>query len=290
MKKTAVLAVLLLACLLLTPLTAFAVDFDIEEIYNSVVVIYSDNSVGSGFAIGKKYIVTNAHVIKNKASVYLTTYSGERVNVKVESMDNNLDIAILRVSGISFTPLTPADINEVKVGDDVYTVGAPNTMAYTLTKGILSAKDRKLYGRSYLQTDAAINTGNSGGPLLTADGKVIGVNTLKVSGSEGIGFAIPITDVYDFLASQKISIDSEGSENNNFETQQPTGTAPQETNSSAKEQTNVNILLLILLCFSVAINLIFVVLWLYTKNKNTQKADHTGSTDFEIEIIESREN
>ncbi|MDD4493066.1 MAG: trypsin-like peptidase domain-containing protein [Eubacteriales bacterium] len=287
MKRTAIAIILTLACVLLTPLSVFAIGFDTDEVYNSVVVIFSGNVVGSGFAIGEHCIITNAHVIDDETSVLVTTYSGEKARAKVESLDSKIDIAVLSVSSIDFAPLASANIDECKVGEDVYTIGAPNAMAYTLTRGILSAKDRKVGGRSYLQTDAAINTGNSGGPLLTTDGKVIGVNTLKITDNEGIGLAIPITDVYSFLASEEIPVDNDGTVDEVFANEPPTETTPQNTDTSQKQTETANLLLVVLLCCSVAINILFVVLWVYSKNKSrTRKADPTERTDFEIDILE----
>jgi serine protease Do len=315
MKKAVIAAVLALACLWLAPTAALALDFDTDEIYPSVVVVYSGDSMGSGFALGQSCLITNAHVIGNKASVYVTTYAGDRIRVRVESIDTKLDIAVLSVSSMIFTPLAAADLEECKVGDDVYTIGAPNAMAYTLTKGILSAKDRKVYGRKYLQTDAAINSGNSGGPLLTADGRVLGVNTLKMSDSEGIGLAIPITEVYAFLERQAISVDAKGEVNEAFASEPPGESVPGETlpgetapgtaESAPGEVVTANQLLVVLLGGSVALNILLAVRWAYGESKNRKPqalpadrtapaarigpaapADPAERTDFEIDLLE----
>ena len=98
----------------------------------------------------------------------------------------------------------------MQVGSDVYAIGAPESLAYTLTRGVLSAKDRKVGGRAYLQFDAAINSGNSGGPLLNDAGQVIGVITLKIDNAEGIGMAIPMSSVRDYLRFNGIEVDAVG--------------------------------------------------------------------------------
>jgi serine protease Do len=287
MKKTIAAIAFVLACLLLASAPAFAIGFDTEEVYNSVVVVYSGKAMGSGFAIGGQCLITNAHVIDNEDSVYVTTYSGERVKVRVELLDARLDIAVLSTAGLVFAPLAAADLEECKVGDDVYTIGAPNSMAYTLTKGILSAKDRKVYGRLYLQTDAAINTGNSGGPLLTDNGRVLGMNTLKMSDSEGIGLAIPITDVYSFLEGEDISVDGNGAVDEVFAGEPPAQTAPPERESTPPETIAANRFLVALLSCSVVVNIIFAVLLAYPKRrKRAGKADPTERTDFEIDLLE----
>ena len=94
----------------------------------------------------------------------------------------------------------------MKTGDDIYAIGAPKGMAYTLTKGGVSAKERMIGNKSYIQIDAAINEGNSGGPLLNDAGQVLGMNTLKMSDSEGIGLAIPVNRICEYLKSLGIEL------------------------------------------------------------------------------------
>jgi serine protease Do len=197
-KRISIVILTVVLNIVLFPLDSFAVNFDTEKIYTSVVVVYSGDSVGSGFAIDTNRIVTNAHVV-DSSSVTIKTYAGDIYRAYVAYVDGDVDVAILEVTNVTFVPLQPADIARVKVGDDVYAIGTPNGMSYTLTKGIISAKDRYVSGFNYLQTDAAINTGNSGGPLLNQVGEVIGVNTLKINGSEGISLALPITTVYEYM-------------------------------------------------------------------------------------------
>lgn len=98
----------------------------------------------------------------------------------VVAMDTTIDIAVLATNETTFTPLQTAGLSELNLGDDVYAIGAPNSLSYTLTKGVISSKERKVGSQSFIQTDAAINTGNSGGPLLNDAGKVIGVNSYKI--------------------------------------------------------------------------------------------------------------
>lgn len=160
-------------------------------------------SIGSGVAIsGGGYILTNFHVVEDGGRITLyfadqTTGSGQ-----VVWGDSNLDIAVLK-SSKAIPYLQTEDIENISVGQDVYAIGTPLTLQFkhTVTKGIISATDRVLetessYGLNYLQSliqhDASINPGNSGGPLITSEGKVVGINTLKASEGEGIGFAVPI--------------------------------------------------------------------------------------------------
>jgi len=284
-KRLYLAVALLMMSVLLLPFSAFAMGFDAETVYDSVVVVYSGNSIGSGFAVGEHCIITNAHVIEDTSAVMVRTYSGDNYRASVDSINTKLDIAVLAVSGVSFIAFKPADIDTVKVGDEVYTIGAPNNMAYTLTKGILSAKDRKISGQSYLQTDAAINTGNSGGPLLNSVGEVVGVNTMKMSDTEGIGLAIPITTVYSFLDGEGIPIDDNGRvnvettpENSSTTDNKPTAVKPDESRSI--------LVIFILLGCSVALNMVLIIVIIYSRNKSRyRKPDPSERTDFDIDIL-----
>ena len=160
-------------------------------------------AIGSGVAInGGGYILTNFHVIEEGGRITLY-FADQTTGVgQVIWGDPNLDIAVLK-SSRAVPYLQTEDIENISVGQDVYAIGTPLTLQFkhTVTKGIISATDRVLetessYGLNYLQSliqhDASINPGNSGGPLITSDGKVVGINTLKASEGEGLGFAVPI--------------------------------------------------------------------------------------------------
>jgi putative serine protease PepD len=159
---------------------------------------------GSGFVVDVKGdIVTNAHVVDGASTIKVTFSDGTKANASVVGTDTATDLAVVRVSGVSASklhPLTLADSDDVAVGDGVLAIGSPYGLSETLTTGIVSALDRTITSPSgatiggAIQTDAAINHGNSGGPLIDTDGKVIGVNAQIESdsdGNTGVGFAIP---------------------------------------------------------------------------------------------------
>jgi serine protease Do len=183
-----------------------AIDFDAEEVYESVVVITSGNNMGSGFAIGKNIIITNSHVISDKNRITVLVYQDKGYPTTLLAIDEGLDIAILKIEDLELPFLIITNYEDVLLGSDVYAIGAPKSMVYTITKGILSAKERQLGRQHYLQTDTSIHSGNSGGPLLNAKGEVIGVNTLKFQDVEGIAFAIPMSVVSRFLKFNEIEI------------------------------------------------------------------------------------
>ena len=171
---------------------------------------------GSGFVIDKDgHVVTNYHVVEGAKKVQVSFSDEEEMNATVVGTDPSTDIAVLKIQGAmsrSLTPLTLGDSSQVKVGDAVVAIGNPFGLERTVTAGIVSALQRQIQAPNgfqideVIQTDAAINHGNSGGPLLNANGDVIGVNAqieTESGGNVGIGFAIPIDTVKD-VASQLI--------------------------------------------------------------------------------------
>lgn len=284
--------------LLVSILPVCAMDFNAEEIYESIFVIQTDKSVGSGFALGKNCVVTNYHVIEGAYSVKMQTYDGHVYSAKPFEYDKKKDIAILYVQDIELKPLKIADEKSVKIGDDIYTVGAPGKMAYTLTKGVISAKDRVLSGQPYYQIDAAINPGNSGGPLLNAKGEVLGMNTLKSVDNEGIGFSIPIHIVMDFLSENGVWTDEES----HAEITEPQSTEAETSSESEsgstkpyieETKTEDNSILKLALVVSVLLNIVLIICICFSKKKSKVKNnmnyvpdDPSERTDFEIEIEE----
>lgn len=167
------------------------------------------SALGSGFVISEDgYVVTNNHVIEGADEILIEFFSGQELPAKVIGTDPNTDIALLKVETdvpLSFVPF--GDSDGARVGDWVIAMGNPLGQGFSVSAGIVSARNRALSGSydDYIQTDAAINRGNSGGPLFNMDGEVIGVNTAILSpngGSIGIGFSMAsnvVTRVVDQL-------------------------------------------------------------------------------------------
>jgi serine protease Do len=261
------------------PVLSFAMDFKTETIFSSIVVVNSGKSVGSGFAIDTHRIVTNAHVITSP-NVTIKTYTNDSFPASIEYKDDNLDIAVLSVKAISFTPLSHANIENIQVGDEVYAVGTPNGMTYSLTKGIISAKDRNISGLNYFQTDAAVNMGNSGGPLLNQFGEVIGMNTLKLEGSEGISLALSIAVVNEYINQPEHSDQSENHEKS------PESNAAIGSNVASNDaQPVLYSVLLITLVLSIIANVFLVIRNRILRNQLLLSGYNESSrTDFDIEI------
>ena len=168
---------------------------------------------GSGFVVSSDgLIVTNQHVVDGATQVAVKIGTdGEQLPAEIVGIDPSQDLALLKVDAKDLPTLELGDSDSVEVGDDTYAIGNPYGLDHTLTTGVVSALNRDLEAPNgatisgAIQTDAALNPGNSGGPLLDGDGKVIGVNAqIATGGTEGggnvgIGFAIPASTVSQFI-------------------------------------------------------------------------------------------
>lgn len=196
----------------------------VEKIYDSVVVVktYQRNQLyatGTGFVYKKEgnkyYLLTNYHVIESGNSVGVVFTNGKEEKVKIEGGDKYADIAVLSYE--TKDEIAVAEIGksvDMRVGDTVFAIGAPldsDVYSWSVTRGVLSGKDRQVtvsttnsYSSDWimqvLQTDTAINSGNSGGPLCNSNGQVIGITNMKLAqtGIEGMGFAIPIEEAANY--------------------------------------------------------------------------------------------
>ncbi|MBQ4528352.1 MAG: trypsin-like peptidase domain-containing protein [Clostridia bacterium] len=278
MKSKFFAGVIMLIILFVSPV-AYAIDFDVQEIYDSVVVVYTDTGVGSGFYVDENLIITNAHVVEDNKSVTVNLYDGTSVKGKVTESDSSRDLALIEVDE-SQTPLSFSTA-ELTVGQEVYAIGAPKDIPYTMTKGIISALDRVISDNNYIQIDASVNSGNSGGPLVNEAGEVIGVITLKAVDAEGIGFAITTADVSEFIKKCEESDGQAGEESN-----QPASSEDYEDKGYAERYKKVkseNDILKIIVCISVMLNIILIILYF---RKVIGKPAPKDEFDFEIEIEE----
>ncbi|MGE0126968.1 MAG: trypsin-like peptidase domain-containing protein [Blastocatellales bacterium] len=155
---------------------------------------------GAGFIVDPiGLIVTNQHVIVNADRIRVKLLNGRTHPATVIGVDKATDLALLKIAAAHLEPLNLGDSDSVRVGDPVIAIGNPLEYERSVTAGIVSAKGRKVYENEpfedFIQTDAAINRGNSGGPLLNQQGEVIGVNTVIRSDGRGISFAVPINVV-----------------------------------------------------------------------------------------------
>ena len=165
----------------------------VEESIKGVVTVSTTSSIGSGFFISSDgYVVTNHHVIAaQEGEMHVITYTNEVLVAEVIGSDPTRDLALLKVDG-NYPALPLAKKEEIQVGKKVIAIGNPLGLSFTVTEGIVSALDRQ--GPSglneYIQTDVSLNPGNSGGPLIDTQGKVVGINNFKIGGAESLGFAL----------------------------------------------------------------------------------------------------
>jgi len=200
-----------------------SISTSVDKVYNSTVFViaYADGkqiSTGTGFiykkADKKAYIMTNNHVIDGADKVQIEfNDSSERVDAEILGGETYSDVAVLTIKDNNeYVSVETGDSASIKLGDTIFTVGSPMGVSYkgTVTKGILSGHDRLVevnlsgttsdYYMKVMQIDAAVNPGNSGGPLCDVSGKVIGIISLKIVQDEveGMGFAIPIEDALEY--------------------------------------------------------------------------------------------
>lgn len=200
---------------LLTPAQVFEMNVDaVVAISNQGITtnifgqVSQTASSGSGFIISADgYVVTNYHVVKGANTLQVITSDGAEHNAQVAGYDASNDLAVLKIEGADLPYVSMGSSDELVVGDQVAAIGNPlGELTSTLTVGYISAKNRLVNtdgtAMNMMQTDAAINSGNSGGPLFNMKGEVVGITTAKYSGTsnsgatiEGIGFAIPMDDV-----------------------------------------------------------------------------------------------
>ncbi len=164
----------------------------VDKSIESVVAIRTDVSQGTGFIISPDgYIVTNAHILNGGREIYSITSMHQAIPTQLIGYDLKLDIALLKISG-NYSSIEIEDSNNIEIGEKVIAIGNPLGLQFSVSEGIVSATDRTGPTQTpmYVQTDAALNPGNSGGPLINKNGKVIGINNFKIGGGESLGFAL----------------------------------------------------------------------------------------------------
>ena len=168
----------------------------------AVVLLKASRVQGTGFLLTETGVIaTNKHVAEGESSVLAVTAAGSSLEANVMYVDPNLDLALVKVEGAGLPHLSLADIASVHPGQTVIAIGNPGDgLPNTVTKGIVSAVGRLANETGmWVQTDAALNPGNSGGPLLNTYGEVVGINTLKAKDKQGIAFALSASDLVALL-------------------------------------------------------------------------------------------
>ncbi len=164
----------------------------IENSIQSVVTIRTDISQGTGFIIDEKgFVITNHHIIDGAKAAAIITSDGESHRVSLVGSNEQMDVSLLKIEG-DYQELELGNSDEINIGEKVIAIGNPLGLQFSVSEGIVSATSRA--GPSgitaYIQTDAALNPGNSGGPLINTQGEVIGINNFKIGEGESLGFAL----------------------------------------------------------------------------------------------------
>jgi serine protease Do len=187
----------------------------VEEFGEAVVLVKTPSGLGSGFIIDAEgHCITNAHVVEGETRISVDMFikSGNSIsernvpNVEIVALSPFFDLALLKIPAqkeFKFTRVYFPAEDDLRQGDLSFAIGNPLGLSRSVTQGIISNKNRNMRGQVFYQTTAQINPGNSGGPLFNNKGQVIGVNSLKIGGGEGLGFSIPVQYVKDFLRNRE---------------------------------------------------------------------------------------
>ena len=178
----------------------------IQSIKVSILKVQSNAGNGTGFVVSNQgHILTCAHVLVGDRFQVISEH-GDRRSVEILGKDETCDLAILYADALSEPPLTFADPATIAEGQTVYALGHPLGLDFTLSRGIISNRQRVRSGVSLLQTDVSLNPGNSGGPLVNEQGEVIGVANQILEGGQGLGFGIALQHIFAFAAQMRIPI------------------------------------------------------------------------------------
>lgn len=180
-----------------TDATSNSAESMLVKTIEGVLAIETDNgNEGSGFFVTTGcLVVTNRHVIEGAETIVLKTSSRRLFTAQILAKDDGRDLALLRSNARSCSPLTLEDSDNAAIGQEVYAIGNPLGLSSTVTRGIVSAWRNDNNGVRYIQLDASVNPGNSGVPLVSRTGRVLGVNTFKVRGFEGLNFAVASSEI-----------------------------------------------------------------------------------------------
>jgi len=167
----------------------------VQNAIKSVVSVRTDVGQGTGFLVSPEgYVVTNIHILQDGSEIYVLNYEREKIDAGLMGYNEKFDLALLKLEDkkSNYSYLDLGDSDEVEAGQKVVAIGNPLGLEFSVSEGIVSAVHRQGVNNvsAYLQTDAALNPGNSGGPLIDTQGEVIGINNFKVKESENLGFAL----------------------------------------------------------------------------------------------------
>lgn len=205
----------------------------VEAVSEAVVLVSSPGGLGSGFFINEDgYLITNYHVIEKETRIEVTVFQKAKnafekkkfKKVRIDAINPFVDLALLKVEDLGETKVKfvcLGDNDRMEVGEEVFAIGNPLGLERTVTNGVISTKNRAFEGLVYLQTNADINPGNSGGPLFNLAGEVVGVTNMGYIFYGGLGFAIPVNYVKNFIENRESFIYDKDNPNTGYTYVQP---------------------------------------------------------------------
>ena len=205
----------------------------VDAVSEAVVKISSPGGTGSGFFINEGgFLITNYHVIERETQIEVTVFqkTGNGFEkkafkkVRIEAINPFVDLALLRVEDFGDMKIASVylgDVDRIAAGEQVFAIGNPLGLERTITNGVISTKNRAFEGLTYIQTNADINPGNSGGPLFNLAGEVIGVTNMGYIFLGGLGFAIPVNYVKDFIENREVFAYDKDNPNSGYRYLQP---------------------------------------------------------------------
>lgn len=171
----------------------------VERVQSNVVLIETAGGSGSGFLVGDGEVMTSAHVVEGSRQVSIQYGNKQRVTGTVEHLDADRDLALISVPSLHGEPLVLFELGALKAGSECVVIGSPLGLDQSVSRGIVSNPDRRAGGVRFIQIDAPVNPGNSGGPIMDHEGQVIGIVTLKITSAEGMGFGVAYDELRTFL-------------------------------------------------------------------------------------------
>jgi S1-C subfamily serine protease len=171
----------------------------VQRVLDLTVFIEGDGVYGAGFLVDPAHgvVLTNWHVVDEMHTPRVTAFGGKIGSGKVIAHDEKEDLALVAVPALARKDVVAprlADVHTLRPGQEVYAIGTPRKLPFTVSRGIVSFVGREMDGESYLQVDMDINDGNSGGPVFTADGDIVGVMSFILRNAQALSFALPVTD------------------------------------------------------------------------------------------------
>ena len=205
----------------------------VDAVSEAVVKITSPGGTGSGFFINENgFLITNYHVVERETQIEVTMFlkvgngfeKKTFKKVRIEAINPFVDLALLKIEDLGDTKITSVylgDVDHMAAGEQVFAIGNPLGLERTITNGVISTKNRAFEGLTYIQTNADINPGNSGGPLFNLAGEVIGVTNMGYVFMGGLGFAIPVNYVKDFIDNREAFAYDKDNPNSGYRYLQP---------------------------------------------------------------------